>query len=131
MAHTNIYHIITKIELQNYTISMKAHTHLSCQQNPKGPTYLLQSSLLHNTHYKACCYTTPRGIHQTAQTTKTTSKLPAKWHNRTAPQIIVYHTAWCSAVCGFIIWKPHRTAPHPLYIYKIRTKDQYINNLIP
>ena len=30
-----------------------------------------------------------------------------------------HHTAWCSAVCGFIIrkpHKPHRTAPHILYI---------------
>ena len=59
LAHTNISYIITKIELQNYTIFMKAHTHLSCRQNPKGTTNLLQSLLLDNIHYKACYYTTP------------------------------------------------------------------------
>ena len=53
LAHTNISHIITNIELQNYTISMKAHIHLSCRQNPKGTANLLQSLLLHNTYYKA------------------------------------------------------------------------------
>ena len=75
---TNISQIITKIELQIYTISMKAYTHLSCQQNPKGPTNLLQSSLLHNTHYKAGCYIAARGVHQTAQTIKTASKPPVE-----------------------------------------------------
>ena len=78
LAHTNISCIITKIELQIYTISMKAYTHLSCQQNPKGPTNLLQSSLLHNTHYKAGCYIAARGVHQTAQTIKTASKPPVE-----------------------------------------------------
>ena len=52
------------------------------------------------------------------------SKLLAKWHNQTVSQVIVHRTAphcttWCSAVCGFIIRKPHKphcTAPHPFYI---------------
>ena len=31
-----------------------------------------------------------RGVHQTAQTAKTAAKSPTKWHNRTAPQVIVH-----------------------------------------
>ena len=55
-----------------------------------------------------------RGVHQTTQIAKTEPKLPVKWHNRTALQVIVYRTTWYSAVWGFIIRKPHK--PHPLYI---------------
>ena len=33
-----------------------------------------------------------RGVHHTAQTAKTTPKPLAKWHNHTAPQVIVHHT---------------------------------------
>ena len=61
---------------------------------------------------------TSRGVHQTAQTTQTSPIPLAKWHHHTAPQVTMYHTTWCSAVCGFIIrkpYKPHRTAPF-LYI---------------
>ena len=37
-----------------------------------------------------------RGVYQiaqTAETAKTAIKSPAKWHNRTVPQITVHHTA--------------------------------------
>ena len=37
-------------------------------------------------------YTVYRGVHQTAQTTKTAPRLPAKWHNRITPQITVHRT---------------------------------------
>ena len=59
---------------------------------------------------------TSRGVHQTA---KIAPKPPAKWHNRTVAQVTTHRTAWCSAVCGFIIRIPHKlhcTTPHLLYI---------------
>ena len=40
-----------------------------------------------------------KGVYQTAQIAKTTSKSPSKWYNHTAPQVTV-----------------HRNAPHILYI---------------
>ena len=33
-----------------------------------------------------------RGVHHTAQTAKTAPKPLAKWHNHTAPQVIVHRT---------------------------------------
>ena len=56
-----------------------------------------------------------RGAHQI---TKTAPKPFVKWYNRTTPQVIVHHTAWCNVVCSFIIkklHKLHRTIPS-LYI---------------
>ena len=46
----------------------------------------------------------------------------------TTPQVIVHRTTWYSAVCGFIIKKPHK--PHPLYIliYLIIFNIKYIIN---
>ena len=43
-------------------------------------------------------------------------------------QVIVHRTTWYSAVCGFIIKKPHK--PHPLYIliYLIIFNIKYIIN---
>ena len=73
-----------------------------------------------------------RGVHQTVktvQTVKIASKSLAKWHNRTGPQVILRHTAWCSAVCGFIIRKPHK--PHASFyilIYLIIFNIKYIIN---
>ena len=56
-AQTNTSHTITKTGPQNYTVSIKVQTHLSCKKNPKSPTKsLLQSPLLHSIIYKACCY---------------------------------------------------------------------------
>ena len=61
------YFSVIKIGLQNYIISIKAQTHLSCGQNPKTQqnslrspllhSTLLQRSLLHGTLYKVRCYT--------------------------------------------------------------------------
>ena len=42
-AHTNTSHTIIKIGPQNYIISIKAQTHLSCGQNPKSPNTLTKS----------------------------------------------------------------------------------------
>ena len=45
-----------------------------------------------------------RGVYQTTQTAKIAPKPPAKWHNRTTPQVIVHRTTSNSA--------PHHTKPH-------------------
>ena len=60
---------------------------------------------------------------------KTAPKPPVKGHNCTAS----HHTTWCCTVCSFIIrklHKPHRTAPHTLYIliYLIIFNIKYIIN---
>ena len=52
---------------------------------------------------------TVRGVHQTAQTAKTASKPPVKWHNRTTPQVTMHRTTLCSVVCDFIIRKLHKS----------------------
>ena len=39
-----------------------------------------------------------RGVHQTTQTTKIAPKPLAKWHNCTAPQVIVHRTTQNGAV---------------------------------
>ena len=52
--------------------------------------------------------------------------------HRTASNSAPYRTAWCSAVCRFIIKKTAQTAPHPLYIliYLFIFNIKYIiNNL--
>ena len=37
-------------------------------------------------------YLTARSVHQIMQTAKIASKLPVKWHNRTAPQVTMHRT---------------------------------------
>ena len=72
-------------------------------------------------------YEISRGVYQTTQTAKIAPKPSAKWHNRTAP----HHTAWCNAVCGFIIrkpYKPHCTVPFYILIYLIIFNIKYIIN---
>ena len=69
--------------------------------------------------------TVTRGVHQTTQIAP---KPPVKWHNNTAPQVTVHHTPWCSAVCGFIIRKLHRTSPS-LYINIFIFNVKYIVKL--
>ena len=74
-----------------------------------------------------------RGVHQTVQIAKTTPKPPAKWHNRTAPQVIVHRTAPHRMVqCGLRFYnkKTAQTAPHPFYIliYLIIFNIKYIIN---
>ena len=65
--------------------------------------------------------TITRGVHQTEQTTKTAPKPLAKWHNRTAPQVIVHRIASYRMVqCGLRFYnkKNAQTAlHHPLSIY--------------
>ena len=77
-----------------------------------------------------------RGVHQTAQTAKTTPKPSTKWHNRTILQITVHRiTPHCMVQCGLRFYNkkiaqtaPHRTAPFYILIYLIIFNIKYIIN---
>ena len=79
-------------------------------------------------------YEISRGVYQTTQTAKIAPKPSAKWHNRTAPQVILHRTAPHRMVqCGLRFYnkKTAQTAPHrTLYIliYLIIFNIKYIIN---
>ena len=64
-----------------------------------------------------------RDVHQTAQTAKTAPKSPAKWHNRTAPQVIVHRTTSNSA--------PHHMVQCSLQFYNKKTAQTAPHQTLP